>query len=110
MIRRRDEADLDGQVQGGGDSAEHGHGVSFVLGIFQIGDHRLRRADAFGQLGLGQAGGFAGLVNLLPHGHGLLHLFDPGAPIGIVAQGPVHDRDGIGGFIGFLSHLYFSVV
>lgn len=111
-VGQRHEADPHRQVQRGGDAAEHRHRVAFVFRVFEVGDYRLGRADALGELRLGQPRRLAGVVYLLAERHRLFQILDPGAACGVVAERLVHDRDGVFGLVGLLfGHrhaLYFT--
>lgn len=65
LFARRREADFHAAIEGGGDAAEHGKRVPFVVGAFELGDGALRRTHGLGQLLLGEASLLARFVDHL---------------------------------------------
>ena len=101
----RRQAHLDREVERLGDPAEHAQGVPVVLGVLEVGDHRLRGPDPLSELGLGQTRRLADGVDLLAYGHVLLDPLDLGPAVGAVAEAVTQDFNSVrGGAFPGLAH------
>lgn len=92
-----DETDLEAPIEGGGDPAEHGHGMPFVVGALEAADGGGLRPDEFCELALGEAGGGAEVVDLLRDIEVGALFFEHLEHLRVaLAEAVVEDLDGVG--------------